>query len=83
VAVITLNYVAAVLALISSIFWFCVVSLKVTKQNNATDGWHDAVITDDGINVLETIKLQQKWGRRAALLAAFAALFQAISLVAI
>jgi hypothetical protein len=77
--VIVLLNIATTMAAIASAFCWqrsCVVTVPHAHAKH--DGiFHDGTISVDGNDFLATVKSQSKWNRSAALIACFAALFQA------
>lgn len=78
---ILLNIVTGLFAIASAYCWYrsCTVTVPHKELHDAPDGgYRDSTIVVDGNDFFATAKEQSVWNKRAAALASFAALVQAI-----
>jgi hypothetical protein len=75
------NALAAVSAFAAAILWLVSATAHVKSRDEVgSEGWTDPMLDSNGSDVLASAKLQQKWSRRGALAAAFAAILQGVAL---
>ena len=74
-----LNLMSAACAFLAAGLWYRSVTVRVPPSDQTDeDGMHPfSIVMDDGSDFTETAMAQSRWSRRAAISAAFAAIFQA------
>jgi predicted regulator of Ras-like GTPase activity (Roadblock/LC7/MglB family) len=68
------NAISALFAFAAAVLWF----IATTKTQRVDPASTDFVISDDGVDILATAKLQVTWNRYAASAACAAALAQSV-----
>ncbi len=82
-AVVFLNIIAALCALIAAFLWYKSATVKVPHRGELDEsGFNSAVlIINDNTDFIQTVVAQSTWSKRGAAAAALAALFQGTALL--